>query len=315
MASSSRAIEQPSLERRRHRLGLEAPAPVSAGVTGGVHPRLAAEAQHVLHRDDGGPRHARHGEADHLPVDLEAGIEVGLRPSEIGERRRLLAVRTEGRALAGGPRRFGLECAPEMLLAERRRGRVVDAIGGEASAVHGDAERIEVDEQRVACEGRHRAVRGVAVARRPDRKHLPPPLPAAREDVGEGMRLRAQVAVAVRPGQARHVQQDAARALLQRRHPAPRAGRARGGVLGRFHDPTLPVTRTLFKDAPRASERYPMAAALRSDLAAHDRRQRGRRSTPPGPASPRRRRRRVGRASSPCRGGACGPSSPRERQR
>jgi hypothetical protein len=72
---------------------------------------------------------------------------------------------------------------------------------------------VGADQQRIARERRERLVRRVAIPRRPERQHLPQPLPRRAQKPQERPRLVPQFADAVAPRQRGRVQQNPAGAL------------------------------------------------------------------------------------------------------
>ena len=69
-------------------------------------------------------------------------------------------------------------------------------------------QRLEIDEIRIAREGREALIRRVAIARRPDRKHLPVGLPTRREEIHEAVGLLSECSDAIRAGKCEHRHQD-----------------------------------------------------------------------------------------------------------
>ncbi len=69
---------------------------------------------------------------------------------------------------------------------------------------------LRADEQRIAGHRREALVRRVSVTRRTERQYLPHALTGLLEEVEKPMRLDAEIADAVAPGQRRRVQQQTA---------------------------------------------------------------------------------------------------------
>ena len=103
--------------------------------------------------------------------------------------------------------------------------------------------RSTLDQRRVAGERGLRAVRGIAVAGRSDREHLPPALAGRGQEVDERAGLAVQIAAFGAAGQAGRVQEHPARAVRQLRQAAtatgirarraelsPHGGQSQGGV-------------------------------------------------------------------------------------
>ena len=69
-------------------------------------------------------------------------------------------------------------------------------------------QRLQIDEIRIAREGREALIRRIAIARRPDRKHLPVGLPARREEIHEVVGLLSECSDAVGTWKSEHRHQN-----------------------------------------------------------------------------------------------------------
>ena len=69
-------------------------------------------------------------------------------------------------------------------------------------------QRLQIDEIRIAREGREALIRRIAIARRPDRKHLPVGLPALREEIHEAVGLLSECSDAVGTWKSEHRHQN-----------------------------------------------------------------------------------------------------------
>src|SRR5205807_7628157 len=88
------------------------------------------------------------------------------------------------------------------------------------------------DELLGAGEGAERAVRGAAVARRPDRQHLPPPLSGGREEIDEAARARVELTGRQRAGQTGRMAEHTGAAVAE---PGKRHGMMNLGPLSAHH--------------------------------------------------------------------------------
>ena len=85
----------------------------------------------------------------------------------------------------------------------------------QAAVLH---EPLEADQQGISRERRERRVGGVAVAGRADGQHLPQRQAGVGEEIHEPVRGAPEVADAVRSGQRRGMEEDAARPVEPLRH-------------------------------------------------------------------------------------------------
>ena len=69
-------------------------------------------------------------------------------------------------------------------------------------------QRLQIDEIRIARKGRKALIRRIAIARRPDRKHLPVGLPALREEIHEAVGLLSECSDAVGTWKSEHRHQN-----------------------------------------------------------------------------------------------------------
>jgi hypothetical protein len=167
--------------------------------------RVERELEKALEREGGRERFLRGRERGRLartdallpqrPLHAAVRVFEGAKEREVVEPGRLLFAEVAEGARARG-----------VLLKRGDRRRIEQAVLRQIVQAH---------QQRVAGEGRLRAVRRLAVARRTERERLPPPLRRRCQEVDERARLVAEVAAPVRPREARRVQENAARALPQ----------------------------------------------------------------------------------------------------
>ncbi len=192
----------------------------------------------ALERDRGGLLLARRGQRPRLPrgerrrpgVPGRVAVRGAQRPVErvvvepagvLGAERPVVVPRPE--APEGAAQQSRLEGVDRLVVdPPRRPHRRVRQVRRFEQAVR--QQPVGADQQRIPGERRERLVGRVAVAGRPERQHLPEPLPRARQVIEEPDRLRPQLADPPRPRQRGRVQQDAAR-------PGERGGGSR--VAGR----------------------------------------------------------------------------------
>ena len=112
---------------------------------------------------------------------------------------------------------------PEVSFAKSARRCVVDPALGKMGHI-GEIARwkevvfcqaADIDQKRVSGERGVSAVRRIAVADRPHREHLPPPLTGVSQPARERMRLGAEIAGTVSAGQGGRVEEDTARPLAE----------------------------------------------------------------------------------------------------